>query len=308
MTSFLRTRSGSAALALVLALAGVGAGGGAAAERWSAPPPAPSAGQGARVPELCLNVQPPPAAEAMWVLRDLQELGIRCIRTSWWAWSSPESWSWCYAYRRAGIEILPLVYDASGDYRGRFRSLNAACGPFRYVQLGNEMDGGLPPGRATRAHGRLWGRRLRAAAPLVRASGARVVGPALAWNSAGVHDFLSGLLEGAGDALDVVAINSYGIQLYGEPVGRWAQVRERGWSGPIWITELGVSHGEAAYAGEETDEWQRRNLERVLREPLPGVERLYWFQYTPTESGWGLRRPDWSRRPAYEWLRRRNRP
>ncbi|MDP9348002.1 MAG: glycoside hydrolase family protein [Gemmatimonadota bacterium] len=257
-------------------------------------------------PEFCLNIQPPSRAEARSVLADLRDLGVRCVRASWWTWSTPESWSWCPTFQKAGIEVLPLVYDQNGDYRQRFRALSAACGPFRYVQLGNEMDGGLQPGKAARDRGRLWGRRVRDAAPLVRATGARVVGPGLAWNSAGVHHYLDGLLEGAGDALDVVAIHTYGIHVYGEPVGRWKEIRAHGWKGPIWITEVGVSNDEASYARQNTDEWQRRNLEAVLRDPaLPGLGRLYWFQYTPAPQGWGLRRMDGTRRPAFEWLRRR---
>lgn len=255
---------------------------------------------------FCMNVQPPAPHEARMVLADLQAIGVRCIRASWWIWSTPESWSWCRDFRRAGIEVLPLVYDADGDYRARFRALNAVCGPFEFVQLGNEMDGGLQPGRAARASGRAWGARVRQAAPLVRATGARVVGPGLAWNSEGVHDFLAGLLEGAGEALDVVALHTYGVHVYGEPVSRWREVRRAGWTGPIWITELGVSDTEAAYAGRESDEWQRQNLERLLVDPaLAGLDRMYWFQYTPAPGGWGLRREDGSARPAFEWLRRR---
>jgi hypothetical protein len=275
----------------------------------SAGPLAPStaAAQSAgAAPEVCINVQPPSAATAPGVLADLQRLGINCIRTSWWAWSIPDSWSWCHVYRRAGIEVLPLVYDVGGDYRERFRRLNAACGPFRYVQLGNEMDGGLQAGREARAVGRLWGTRLRDAAPLVRASGARVVGPGLAWNSPGVRDYLEGMLETAGSSLDVVAIHTYGVHVYGEPVSRWKEVRKHGWRGPVWITEIGVSNVEAAGAGRNPDEWQKENIEGVLRDPsLPGLDRLYWFQYSQATEGWGLLRMNGTRRPAFESLRRR---
>lgn len=293
---FSRSRGAYAALLLGLLLAPGGA-------RPAAASPVPAA---AAAPAVCLNVQPPAPEDAAAVLADLRELGVRCIRSSWWTWSTPRSWSWCHAYREAGIEVLPLVYDADGDYRERFRALDRACGPFRYVQLGNEMDGGLQPGREARATGRRWGARIRAAAPLVRRTGARVVGPGLAWNSPGVRDYLEGMLEGAGDALDVVAIHTYGVAVYGEPVSRWKELRKHGWRGPVWITEVGVGDAEAAYVGRNPDEWQRENLMRILRDPaLPGLGRLYWFQYTPAPHGWGLLRPDGTPRPAYEALRRR---
>lgn len=272
-------------------------------------------------PRLCMNVQPSTAAR---MLPHVVALGVGCARVSWGG-VHPRNWrEWIPAYRAAGVEVLPLVYpDAAGDFRGPFRELTAQAGHFPYVQLGNEMDGGLPAGEGARRAGRLWGERIRRVAPLVHATGARIVTPGLAWNGAGVHDYLRGMLEGAGGAIDVVAVHVYGDQVYPTPWGhplrsRLEGIREAGWRGPVWASEVGVSDQQwrmiaarerhPAPTQEEIDRRQADNLRRVLtKDPARhGYARLYWFQLTPDHEGWSLLR--WRSgqpRPAYDWLRRR---
>lgn len=268
-------------------------------------------------PTIALNVQPPAPHEAGRVLSLLRAAGVRHVRASWWRWSTPESWRWVESYRDAGIEVLPLVYPATGagaeygrSMGARYRALHDAFGPFPYVQLGNEVDGagpfGIERGDAYR-RGRRWGEQLRAARAAIHRfdPGVRIVAGGMAWVHPGTGDFLRGLVEVGG--FDVLAIHVYAIGCAGEPLARYREVREAGWRGPIWVTELGTNDGHAAYIRRDADRFQAEQLERCLFEDPSrfGYDRLYWFQLTPSREGYGLLRPDFTPRPAFDRLRGR---
>ena len=275
-------------------------------------------------PAIALNIQPPAPHQADRVLSLLRAAGVRQVRASWWHWSSPESWRWAPAYRAAGIEVLPLVYptaDAGAEpgraMAARYRALFDAFGSFPYVQLGNEVDGDGPYGirgmDAARAYeqGRRWGAQLRAARALIHRfdPAVKIVAGGMAWVHPGTGAFLRGLAEVGG--FDVLAIHTYGIGCAGEPLSRYREVRAAEWRGPIWNTELGTNHGHAAYVRRDPDRFQAEQLDRCLfQDPSRfGYERLYWFQLTPSEEGYGLLRPDFTPRPAFDRLRaRRARP
>jgi hypothetical protein len=276
--------------------------------------PAPAAAQDE--PVLALNVQPASAAR---VLPRVQEVGVRHVRASWWAWSRPGEWSWYPRYRRAGVEVLPLVYAGPGDpaaagerIAARYRALFDAYGPFPYVQLDNEVDGdgdfGIPR-RDPYAQGRRWGAQMKRAARLIRRfdPDVKLVSAGVAWNREGVRDWLRGVVEEGG--FDVLAIHPYGIGSSGEPLSRWRAVRQAGWRGPIWATELGSDHAQARYVRRDPDAFQAEQLRTVLTEDESrfGYERLYWFQLPPDPGGFGILREDYSPRPAFDWLRSRSR-
>lgn len=267
-------------------------------------------------PTVALNVQPPAPEHAERILSALEDLRVSHIRSSWWTWSDARSWSWLPAFRRAGIEVLPLIYpaDVAADAVGRsiatrYRALFDAYGSFPYIQLGNEVDGdghfGLTDGRDPYRQGQRWARQLAVATELIRRfdRDVRIVTGGVAWNREGVQDFVRGMVGVGG--FDVLAIHTYGIHVYGEPLSRYQAVRAQGWAGPIWLTEWGVSRAEANFAGAEADGWQEENWRRVLAEDDSrfGYDRLYGFQLTPDLHGWGLLSENWQPRPAYRWLR-----
>lgn len=276
--------------------------------------PAPAAAQ--TEPALAFNVQPSTAGR---LLPRVLEVGVRHVRASWWAWSTPADWSWYPRYRRAGVEVLPLVYAGPGDpaksaerMAARYRALFDAHGPFPYVQLDNEVDGDGPfgiPGRDPYRQGRRWGAQMNRAARLIRRfdPDAKFVTAGVAWNREGVRDWVRGVIEEGG--FDVLAIHIYGIGPTGEPLSRWRALRQAGWDGPIWATELGADHAQARYVRRDPDAFQAEQLRRTLTEDASrfGYERLYWFQLTPDPAGFGILREDGTPRPAYTWLRSRNR-
>lgn len=269
-----------------------------------------------REPVLGLNVQPATAARLM---PRVQEVGVRHVRASWWWWTTADDWSWYPRYRRAGIEVLPLVYAGPGDpatagerIAARYRKLYDAHGPFPYVQLDNEVDGDGPfgiPGHDPYAQGRRWGEQTARAARLIRRFDpeVRIVSAGVAWNREGVRDWVRGLVEAGG--FDVLAIHPYGIGSAGEPLSRYRALREAGWRGPIWATELGADDAQARHVRRDPDAFQREQMRAVLAEDPSrlGYERIYWFQLTPDRGGFGILRADGSPRPAYEWLRSRGR-
>lgn len=274
-------------------------------------------------PIVAINVQPPEPEHVDRVLDALLELRIQHIRSSWWPWSDSSSWSWLPAYRRAGIEVLPLVYprDVPAEESGvsmaaRYRDLYDAFGSFPYVQLGNEVDGwsskgggpfALAPGKDPCLQGRRWAEQTRIAVELIREfdPDVQVVSAGVAWNRDGVLEFVRCFVVDA--PIDVIAIHPYGVHIYGEPLSRWESVAAQGWTGPIWATEWGVSRAEAEYAGADADQWQLENWRQVLNNDPSrfGYQRLYGFQLTPAEAGWGILNADWTPRPAYRWLRDR---
>ncbi|HEX2188336.1 MAG TPA: glycosyl hydrolase [Longimicrobiaceae bacterium] len=276
----------------------------------AAPGPAPPRAE----PVLGLNVQPASAGE---LLPRVREVGVRHVRASWWWWTTPADWSWYPAYRRAGIEVLPLVYAGPGDPGGaggrmarRYRALFDAHGPFPYVQLDNEVDGDGPfgiPGGDPYRQGRRWGEQVRRAARLIRAfdPGVKLVSAGVAWNRDGVRDWLRGVVDAGG--FDVLAIHPYGIGSAGEPLSRYRAVREAGWEGPVWATELGASDAQARYVRRSPDAFQAEQLRTILTaDPSRlGYERLYWFQLTGDPEGYGILREDGTPRPAFAWLRSR---
>lgn len=284
------------ALPLLLALLG----GGAAPQR---PEPA-----------LGMNVHPA-TAEAM--LPRLRELGVRHVRTSWWWWTTPQEWGWYPRYRRAGVEVLPLVYAGPGDpdragerIARRYRALFDAYGPFPYVQLDNEVDGDGPfgiPGGDPYTQGRRWGEQMRRAARLIHRfdPGVKLVSAGVAWNREGVRDWVRGVVEVGG--FDVLAIHPYGIGAAGEPLSRYRALREAGWRGPVWATEVGTNHAQARYIRRDPDAFQAEQMRTVLTEDpsRSGYERLYWFQLAGDPEGYGILREDGTPRPAYRWLRSR---
>jgi hypothetical protein len=285
-----------------------------AAALAGAPAPAPVAAQAE--PTLAFNIQPSTAGR---LLPRVQDVGVRHVRASWWAWSKPADWSWYPRYRRAGVEVLPLVYAGPGDaatsaerMAARYRALFDAYGPFPYVQLDNEVDGdgqfGIP-GRDPYTQGRRWGAQMKRAARLIRRfdPDAKFVTAGVAWNREGVRDWVRGVIEEGG--FDVLAIHIYGIGPTGEPLSRFRAVRRAGWDGPIWATELGTDHGQARYVRRDPDQFQAEQLRRTLTEDASrfGYDRLYWFQLTPDPDGFGILREDGTPRPAYTWLRSRQR-
>lgn len=274
---------------------------------------APAAAQAE--PELAFNVQPSSAGR---LLPRVQEVGVRHVRASWWAWSRPADWSWYPRYRRAGVQVLPLVYAGPGDpaataerIAARYRALFDAYGAFPYVQLENEVDGDGPFAVLAGdpyTQGRRWGAQMKRAARLIRRfdPDARFVSAGVAWNREGVREWVRGVVEEGG--IDVLAIHPYGIGSTGEPLSRYRAVRRAGWKGPIWATELGADRAQARYVRRDADEFQAEQLRRVLTEDASrfGYERLYWFQLTPDPGGFGILREDGTPRPAFTWLRSRN--
>lgn len=268
-------------------------------------------------PILGMNVQPPYPAESARMLARLQEMGVRHIRSSWWAWTTPSDWAWYPRYRAAGIEVLPLVYAGPGNpetagnrMAARYRTLFNAYGPFRYVQLDNEVDGDGPfgiPGRNPYRQGRRWGEQMKKAIRLIRAFDpqAKFVTAGVAWNREGVQDWVRGVVDVGG--FDVLAMHTYGIGAAGEPLSRYRDVRALGWTGPIWATELGASNAHAKYIRRGADAFQEEQIRSVLTEDPSrlGYERLYWFQLTADHEGWGILRLDGTPRPAFRWLRDR---
>lgn len=277
-------------------------------------PPAPPA---PAEPVLALNVQPAGDSLTASVYLDrLEDVGVRHVRMSWWAWSTVDSWSWLPRYRAAGVEVLPLVYGVPGAHpdsigrsiAGRYRALYDAFGPFPYVQLDNEADGGGPfavPAGDPYEQGQRWGRQMREAADLIRTFDpeVRFVTAGVAWVHPGVQEWVRGMAEAR--CCDVLALHVYGAHLWGEPLGRYTQVREAGWKGPIWATEIGVEDAAARYMVREPDVWQLANWRNVLTvDPSRhGYARLYGFQLSPDGHGYGILERDLSPRPAYFWLK-----
>ena len=296
-----------AALTLLVAASLTGA--------WSRGP-APVAAQAG--PTIALNVQPPEPHQVATVQGLLRAARVRHIRVSWWAWSTRASWSWLPAYRAAGVEVLPLVYptgngaeNAGRTMAARYRALFDAYGPFPYVQLGNEMDGAGPfgiPGSNAYRQGRRWADQLREATRLIHQfdPAVRIVAGGMAWVHPGTQDFVRGMVDGGG--FDVFAIHIYGIGCAGEPLGRIQEIRAQGWTGPVWATELGVDNGQARYIERNVDAFQAEQIRRCLAEDPARLQydRLYWFQLTPDPAGFGILRPDFSPRPAFDWLRSRS--
>jgi hypothetical protein len=294
------------ALALLVAVSFSGA--------WSRRP-APAASQGE--PTIALNVQPPEPHQVGTVLGLLRAARVRHIRVSWWAWSTRASWAWLPAYRAAGIEVLPLVYptgngaeNAGRTMAARYRTLFDAYGSFPYVQLGNEVDGAGPfaiRGADPYRQGRRWAAQLREAARLIHQFDpeVRIVAGGMAWVHPGTEEFVRGLVDGGG--FDVFAIHIYGIGCAGEPLSRIGEIRAQGWRGPVWATELGVDDGQARYIKRNRDTFQAEQMRTCLAVDPSRVayERLYWFQLTPDPNGFGILRPDFSPRPAFDWLRSR---
>src|SRR5690606_34853245 len=98
----------------------------------------------------------------------------------------------------------------------RYDALVEAYGPFPYVQLDNEADGGGPyavSGGDPAAQGAKWGRVMRLAGRRIkeRHPGTRIVSAGLAWNREGVREWTRAMVREAGSALDVLAIHVYGI-------------------------------------------------------------------------------------------------
>lgn len=269
-------------------------------------------------PILGMNVQPPPPHEAARMLARLQETRVRHIRSSWWVWTIPDDWAWYPRYRAAGIEVLPLVYAGPGRpetagsrMAARYRVLFNAYGPFRYVQLDNEVDGDGPfgiPGGDPYRQGRRWGEQMKIAMRLIRAFDpqAKFVTAGVAWNREGVQDWVRGVVDVGG--FDVLAIHTYGIGSAGEPLSRYRGIRAAGWSGPIWATELGANNAHAKYIRRDPDAFQEEQIRAILtNDPSRlGYERLYWFQLTPDGEGWGILRRDGTPRAAFRWLRNRS--
>ncbi len=290
--------------------------------------------QSAREPTLGFTVQPFVARHQQVMIRRMVESGVRHIRTPWHFWShadrySDQGWAWYPAVRAAGIEVLPVIFanphlrddrEIAASYVARYRDFVAAFGAPRYVQIGNEPDGdGLYgiPGRDPYRQGRRWGAVMKSAIRGIRAltPGVKVVSSGVAWNRPGVEHWVRGMVEGAGDGLDVLAIHIYGEALYrtqwGHPWGdRVPHVRAAGWTGPIWVTEMGMEDQIARNLKRDPDEYQSENLRRVLfeEEARHLYERVYWFQLTPDPHGWGILRPDFSPRPAYQRFRQGRKP
>ncbi|MBV9774913.1 MAG: hypothetical protein JO040_13245 [Gemmatimonadetes bacterium] len=271
----------------------------------------------AQEPSLGLNVQPPSASQTATMLGRVRDLDVHYVRASWWAWTKPADWTWYPRFKAAGIEVLPLVYAGPGTpatagarIAARYRTLFNAYGHFPYVQLDNEVDGDGPfavKGGNPYQQGRKWGEQMRIAARLIHAfdPGAKIVTAGVAWNREGVRDWVRGVVSVGG--FDVLAIHPYGIGCAGEPLSRYQAVRDQGWKGPIWATEVGVSQAQARYIRRDADAFQAEQMRRCLREDPSrlGYQRLYWFQLTPDGEGWGILRRDGTPRPAYTWLRSR---
>jgi hypothetical protein len=267
-------------------------------------------------PIIALNIQPPDG-RADTVLSLLRSGRVKHVRVSWWRWSAPRDWAWLPRYRAAGVEVLPLIYpgtdaaaSAGASMAARYRALFDAFGPFPYVQLGNEADGAGPfgiPGADAYRQGRRWAAQVREAARLIHQfdPAVKIVAGGVAWVHPGTLDFVRGQLEGGG--FDVFAMHIYGIGCAGEPLSRYTAVRSLGWTGPIWTTEIGVNWAQAAFVRRDRDGFQAEQLRACLTEDPSrhGYERLYWFQLTPDPEGYGILEPDFSPRPAYDWLRSR---
>ena len=299
---------------LLLAFAFLGACSGSSTSRPSRF--APSRAPASLEPIIALNIQPPDA-RADTVLSLLRSGRVKHVRVSWWRWSVARDWAWLPRYRAAGVEVLPLIYPGTDDagsvgasMAARYRTLFNAFGPFPYVQLGNEADGAGPfgiPNSNPYRQGRRWAAQVREAARLIHQfdPAVKIVAGGVAWVHPGTLDFVRGQLEGGG--FDVFAMHIYGIGCAGEPLSRYTAVRTLGWTGPIWSTEIGVNWSQAAFIGREREAFQVEQLRACLTEDASrlGYERLYWFQLTPDPEGYGILRPDFSGRPAYDWLRSR---
>jgi hypothetical protein len=192
----------------------------------------------------------------------------------------------------------------------RYRVLFDAFGPFPYVQLGNEADGAGPfgiPNADPYTQGKRWAEQVRDAAKLIRRFDphVKIVAGGVAWVHEGTLEWVRGQIEGGG--FDVFAMHIYGIGCAGEPLSRYSAVRSLGWNGPLWATEIGTNDGQAAYAGRDADAFQAEQMRACLTtDPARlGYDRLYWFQLTPDPEGYGILRPDFSPRPAFDWLRNR---
>lgn len=297
------------------------------------PPPPPPA---RREPICGINIQPGDLDGMAEQLNALKELRIRHVRASWWAWSTTNlanpdgNWSWYPEFKAAGIEVLPIIFahpDEPKDRKGismaiRYRTLFDAFGPFPWIQLDNEVDGWKPgdanvgdyalaPGRDPFETGRLWGQQVLDAMEWIQIfdPAVKFVSPGLAWNRPGVEEFLRGMIFACGDALDAVAIHTYGNHVYGEPLSRHVAVRLQGWEGQIWVSEWGTSQwhvGVPDYPAHwDAEEIQLHNWERVLSmdESRFGYERMYGFQLPPDELNFGILNADWSPRKAYLWLK-----
>lgn len=275
-------------------------------------------------PIVAINIQPPSAEDQDPMLEALLALGIKHVRASWWAWSTPMSWSWCPAYQAAGIEVLPLVYphphvtdpdEIAASMAARYKLLHDTFGKFPYIQLGNEVDGwkeGDPPGPFSVSPGRnhfetgqLWATCMTNAALRIAQfdSATKIVTGGVAWNTEGVRDFTRGMVVVGG--FDVLAIHVYGDAVFGEPLSRYLALREAGWNGPCWATEIGVSTIQSRAVGADYKTYQLENIREVFSVDASrhGWERLYWFQLPWDPEGWGITDRAWVRHPAFEWLR-----
>lgn len=306
------------------------------------------AAQGLPEPVLGLNVQP--ASFDARILEHLRALRVRHVRSSvWWAgWDRPGDWQkgwWKRRYprvREAGVEVLPLVTEPPAEVAGTtdlerlahrladftVRFLDAH-GPFPYVQILNEVDGGGPlfgpaSGVSERRRGARYARFLEVVAGRVRSEhpGTRIVTGGIMHTG----DFVRGMYDTGARGWDVVAIHTYGDKVWGEPWSRGQNVRlaqrEHGREEPVWVTEFGMSdHTRAAVLRREhryhgrgrawvepkqpeldryhTDNWRIPLTEDPSRHLY---QRVYGFQLTPDHEGWGLLRPDLTPRPAYRWL------
>jgi hypothetical protein len=270
-------------------------------------------GVGRREPIIGMNVQPTEAGEMLRYVRDLR---ITHVRTSWWHWLSPRDWAWLDDYRSAGVDVLPLLYAAPGGSGvARYDALRRAFGPFPWIQIDNEPEGEV----ASYSRGLGDGRRYRRLADHIRSRdpGTRILAPGLAWTQPAVLDYLRGMIEGSAGAFDALSYHIYGDHAFGEPMSRWRLFRKLGWEGPIWSSELGqrdvASRAYLRNTGQPVnqrtiDAWQAECWRRALTEDPSRhqFERIYAFQLTPDDHGYGILRRDRTPRPAYEWLRRHN--
>jgi hypothetical protein len=148
--------------------------------------------------------------------------------------------------------------------------------------------------------------------------GARVVIGGLAGADDQIDDFLRGVYEGGG-RFDVVAVHAYGPPIWWAARDRAlvlrALMKEKGDTRPLWLTEFGISMARmrdlwqirtvAAREQKQADEWRSvadSNDVRRLYDRLVG-----YVLVDASDEGFGIVRADGTTRPAYDWLKTRNR-
>lgn len=302
-------------------------------------PPTATVPPGAPLPPIassrlgvCAHVLPGPALD--WLVRaQIEHVRITCYWDGVNRIASMRDEFFTQVNELAQIGVRPLVVfhqspvsDPDGGGLGAFVAgvLLNTSGKIGAVQLYNEMNVGdaapfTPklPGRTERERGRVYGDRLKAYYPVIKAAqpDVKIVLGGIAGNPT---DFLLGVCDRAPVFFDAVAVHCYG-----DPVEQLITATQQARdvlnvcgvprTVPIYATEVGSERGRAAFSdGDHAQVVDVLNCLTAMRDGrAAGVDRLYWYcewnDASRSRDGLtdrdGLLNDDWTERPAAVYWR-----